>query len=89
MVLRREIGAHRVNTAPSTHPWDPVQVWVADDSHLGSSIDHNQRAIDLCRDHGFDVQDAGGVAVIISYDPSTGESVDPPAEVLAHLDSQE
>jgi hypothetical protein len=49
------------------------------------SIDHNRRAVGLCRDHGHDVPDVRGVAVVTSYDPTTGDPVDTPSERLDHL----
>jgi hypothetical protein len=86
--LRREIGAQRFDSNSFHTPWGPLQVWVGDDSLLGDTIDHNERAFALCRDCECLVPDVGGVAVVTSYDPSTGESVSPHAEVLAYLQNR-
>ncbi|MGH3622066.1 MAG: hypothetical protein ACRDQ5_09795 [Sciscionella sp.] len=58
---------------------------MGDESLLGDTIEHNRRAIALCRDCGYDVADVGGVAAVTSYDPATGEPASPPAEVLDYL----
>ena len=44
------------------------------------------RAMALLRDLGRDVEDVGGVAVITSYDPRSGDMVSPPPQVLVHLE---
>jgi hypothetical protein len=85
-VLRRVIGTARFDHTDLNTPWGlPIQVWVGDESLRGEFIEHNYRAIALMRDLGRDVDDVGGPAVITSYDPTSGDSVDPPPQVLMHL----
>jgi hypothetical protein len=64
----------------------PDSVWVGDESLRGERVEHNYRAIALLRDLGRDVEDVGGVAVITSYDPRSGDMVSPPPQVLMHLE---
>ncbi len=86
-VLRREIGTARFDHNDTHTPWGlPIQVWVGDESLRGERVEHNYRAIALLRDLGRDVEDVGGVAVITSYDPRSGDMVSPPPQVLMHLE---
>jgi hypothetical protein len=84
-VLRAEIGSERLDHADFLTPWGPIQLWVGGDSLLGPRIEHNLRAISLCRDFGYNVADVGGVAVITSYERPSGASVSPPTQVLDYL----
>ena len=86
-VLRREIGTARFDHNDTHTPWGlPIQVWVGDESLRGKRVEHNYRAIELLRDLGRDVEDVGGVAVITSYDPRSGDMVSPPPQALMHLE---
>ena len=85
-VLRREIGTARFDHNDVHTPWGlPIQVWVGDESLRGGHLEHNYRAIALLRDLGRDIADVGGVAVITSYDPRSGDMVSPPPQALMHL----
>ena len=86
-VLRREIGTARFDHNDVHTPWGlPIQVWVGDESLRGGHLEHNYRAIALLRDLGRDIADVGGVAVITSYDPRSGDMVSPPPQALMHLE---
>jgi len=85
-VLRREIGTDRFDHNDVHTPWGlPIQVWVGDESLRGGHLEHNYRAIALLRDLGRDIADVGGVAVITSYDPRSGDMVSPPPQIALNL----
>lgn len=83
-ILQRETGYEWIDGSPQIHtPSGTVCMWVGDDSLLQDSVDHNDRAIGLCRACGYNVPDVGGTAVFTGGADEDGETLSIPAELIS------
>lgn len=81
-LLYQEIGTDCVDKSPDL--WTPIGtmcMWVADDGLLRPKIEHNDRAIALCRAVGYNVPDVGGVAVFTGGADEAGRTLGLPASI--------
>lgn len=82
-ILQRETGYEWVDSSPQIHyPAGTICMWVGDDSLLQDVVDHNDRAIGLCRACGYNVPDVGGPAVFTGGADEEGETLSIPDELL-------
>jgi hypothetical protein len=81
-VLYREIGTDCVDSSPDLEtPYGRMRMWVADDGLLQAEIDHNDRAIAICRAVGYNVPDVGGIAVFTGGTGRMGETLGLPDQL--------
>jgi hypothetical protein len=85
-LLYREIGCDHVDTTPELPSrYGSFVLWVDDVGLLKQPIEHNDRAIGLCRAIGYDVPDLAGTAVITGGADGTGDTRTIPVGLRDHL----
>lgn len=75
-VLKREIGCEYVDSSPrlATHLGE-FRMWVDDTGLVDGEIDHNDRAIAMCRTVGYNIGDVGGTAVFTGTEDEVGDTL--------------
>jgi hypothetical protein len=81
-LLRREIGCDLVDSTPQLpSKFGPFRLWVDDIGLFRTPIEHNDRAIGLCRVAGYDVPDLAGTAVVTGGHTARGDTATIPPQL--------
>lgn len=85
-LLYREIGTDCIDSSPDLHtPHGRTRMWVADNGLLQPEIEHNDRAIALCRGVGYNVPDVGGVAIFTGGTDPNGDTLGIPDQLAERI----
>ena len=69
-MIRREIGCQALDLTPQLPSrFGRFVLWVDDNGLYQQPVEHNDRAIALCRASGYDVPDLARTAVVTAMDP--------------------
>lgn len=84
-LLHRETGADLVDAA--TVIPGQLTMWVGDDSLFDDTLEHNDRAIALCRHLGYQIPDVRGAVVFTGGPDAAAYTRGIGADLLAWLDT--
>jgi hypothetical protein len=84
-LLYREIDTDCVDCASIHTPDGDLTMWVSDNGLLVDPIDHNDRAIGICRGCGYDVPDVGGIAVFTGGADEEGDTLGIPEHLRLRI----